>query len=90
MMFVPVPFLLSLLGWTTLVCAYPASPSGPVVHLGYAKYQGASLENGISQWLGIRYAAPPVEDLRFRAPQDPILNAELQIADKVKSSITKR
>lgn len=42
-----------------------------VVDLGYASYQGRSLSNGVSQWLGIRYAAAPVGDLRFAAPQDP-------------------
>lgn len=90
MMFFSAPLFLSLLGWITLVRTHPVNPSGPVVHLGYSKYQGVSLENGISQWLGIRYAAPPVGDLRFRAPQDPIKNTELQTADKVKSSTQKR
>ena len=42
-----------------------------VVNLGYASYQGASLSNGITQWLGMRYAAAPVGNLRFAAPQDP-------------------
>jgi carboxylesterase type B len=41
--------------------------------------------NGISHWLGIRYAAPPLGDLRFRAPQEPIVNETLQIADTVSS-----
>lgn len=43
----------------------------PIVDLGYARYQGEALPNGISQWLGMRYAAPPVGSLRFAAPQDP-------------------
>ena len=43
----------------------------PIVDLGYAKYQGKTLPNGIDQWLGMRYAAPPTGDLRFAAPQDP-------------------
>ncbi|KAL3475334.1 Alpha/Beta hydrolase protein [Aspergillus californicus] len=42
-----------------------------VVDLGYAQYKGQALSNGISQWLGIRYAAPPLGSLRFSAPQDP-------------------
>lgn len=53
------------------------------VDLGYSTYQGASLGNGISQWLGIRYAAAPVGDLRFRVPEDPRANSTLQIADTV-------
>lgn len=53
------------------------------VDLGYAKYQGVNSDNGVSQWLGIRYAAPPVANLRFRAPADPLLNDTIQIADTV-------
>ncbi|CZT49185.1 related to cholinesterase precursor [Rhynchosporium secalis] len=53
-----------------------------VVDLGYSKYQGSHVENGVTQWLGIRYAAPPVGDLRFRAPRDPLHNDTLQIANK--------
>jgi len=41
------------------------------VHLGYSTYNGVALSNGVTQWLGIRYAAPPLGDLRFAAPQDP-------------------
>jgi Carboxylesterase family len=53
------------------------------VDLGYAKYQGAYAASGVSQWFGIRYAAPPVGDLRFRAPADPVPNDVVQVADKV-------
>jgi len=55
------------------------------VDLGYSKYQGVDENNGISHWLGIRYAAPPVGDLRFRSPQEPVTNTTLQIADTVPS-----
>ncbi|KAH8752354.1 Alpha/Beta hydrolase protein [Hyaloscypha sp. PMI_1271] len=51
------------------------------VDLGYSKYQGAYAANGVSQWFGIRYAAPPVGDLRFRAAADPLVNDTVQIAD---------
>jgi hypothetical protein len=47
------------------------SQTALVVDLGYASYRGQSLDNGVSHWLGMRYAAPPVGDLRFAAPQDP-------------------
>lgn len=43
---------------------------GMTVDLGYAKYQGTTTP-GINQWLGIRYAAAPVGDLRFRGPKPP-------------------
>lgn len=42
------------------------------VHLGYSSYNGVALPNGVTQWLGIRYAAPPLGNLRFAAPQDPL------------------
>lgn len=59
------------------------------VDLGYAKYQGTSNSNGVSQWLGIRYAQPPLRNLRFRAPADPLPNITVQIADSVSSSLEK-
>ncbi|KAL4927908.1 putative triacylglycerol lipase [Aspergillus undulatus] len=48
-----------------------ASAREVVVDLGYAQYRGQAFSNGIAQWLGIRYAAPPLGSLRFSAPQDP-------------------
>jgi len=53
------------------------------VDLGYSQYQGTYAANSVSQWLGIRYAAPPVGDLRFRAAADPLVNDTVQIADAV-------
>ncbi|KAJ5491809.1 Carboxylesterase type B [Penicillium expansum] len=43
-----------------------------VVDLGYASYEGRTQSTGVTQWLGMRFAAPPVGDLRFAAPQDPL------------------
>lgn len=45
-----------------------------IVDVGYAQYQGAVVDPklGVSAWKGIAYAAPPVGDLRFAAPQDPV------------------
>ena len=54
-----------------LVLALRATAVCPVVQVQYGRYAGTPLPNGISQWLGMRYAAPPVGDLRFRAPRDP-------------------
>ncbi|THW47292.1 carboxylesterase family protein [Aureobasidium pullulans] len=41
------------------------------VHLDYATYQGAALDTGVTQYLGMRYASSPTGELRWRAPQDP-------------------
>ncbi|KAA8642211.1 hypothetical protein EYZ11_007464 [Aspergillus tanneri] len=56
-----------LLGLSSLV----STQTGAVVDLGYARYRGLPRPDGIVQWLGMRYAAPPVGPLRFAAPQDP-------------------
>ena len=61
----------------------PGQLLGAVVDLGYTKYQGDTYPGGISQWLGIRYAQPPVGDLRFAAPQDITGDGTLQMATKV-------
>lgn len=57
------------------------------VDLGYSRYSGKSFNDGITQWLGIRYAAPPVGNLRFAAPQDPLRNTTIQIADEVSEAL---
>lgn len=62
----------------------PACAVQPLVDLGYSRFLGSALPNGVSQWLGMRYAAPPLGNLRFRAPQDPPLNRSIQIADQVR------
>lgn len=53
----------------------------PRVNLGYSTYTGVPLSNGVTQWLGLRYAAPPLGDLRFAAPQDPLCTNETLEAD---------
>lgn len=37
-------------------------------------YVGQTGLDGVSSWLGMRYAAPPTGDLRFRPPVDPECN----------------
>ncbi|KAJ7314680.1 Alpha/Beta hydrolase protein [Mycena albidolilacea] len=50
----------------------PWAMATPVIDLGYAQYQGTvNTTTNITTFLGIRYAAPPVGNLRFRAPQSP-------------------
>ncbi|SPO00870.1 related to triacylglycerol lipase II precursor [Cephalotrichum gorgonifer] len=50
---------------------YAKQYQGPKVSLDYATYKGTKVGNGVDQYLGMRYAAPPVGDLRWRAPRDP-------------------
>ncbi|KAJ7470993.1 Alpha/Beta hydrolase protein [Mycena latifolia] len=46
--------------------------TAPIIDLGYAQYQGTvDTAKNITNFLGIRYAAAPLGDLRFRAPQPP-------------------
>ncbi|TIA38171.1 hypothetical protein D6C78_04200 [Aureobasidium pullulans] len=46
-----------------------SATSGPTVDLGYVRYQGVHNETlGINTFKGVHYAAPPIGDLRWRAP----------------------
>ena len=50
--------------------AAPADSTGPIVETGYTRFLGApSSEVGVQFFGGIRYAQPPLGDLRWRAPQ---------------------
>jgi hypothetical protein len=59
------------------------STSPPVIDLGYAKYRGVRLDAGVDQFLGMRFAQAPLGDLRFRAPQDPTPEKDIQDASQV-------
>ncbi|KAJ3874377.1 Alpha/Beta hydrolase protein [Lentinula edodes] len=69
-----------LLSFTvTFARVHPRASNGvPVIDLGYAKYQGVfDSANNVTNYLGIRYAAPPTGDLRWRAPQTPADNSSV-------------
>ncbi|KAL2134419.1 hypothetical protein VTI74DRAFT_258 [Chaetomium olivicolor] len=53
-----------------------------VVNLGYAKYRGYhNSTTGLNYWKGIRYAAPPVGNLRWQPPQPLPLKLNAPIED---------
>ncbi|OAL50256.1 triacylglycerol lipase-like protein [Pyrenochaeta sp. DS3sAY3a] len=54
------------------------------VDLGYARYRGKDIGNGVLRWAGMRYArsVSRVDGLRFTAPQDPL--DERNIVDATK------
>ncbi|KAK4891690.1 hypothetical protein LTR27_009698 [Elasticomyces elasticus] len=60
--------LAAALAATPLVSSQNIS-SDYTVDLGYAKYRGV-LNQSVIQYFGIPYAAPPLGELRWRAPQD--------------------
>ncbi|EJU04779.1 alpha/beta-hydrolase [Dacryopinax primogenitus] len=53
----------------------------PLVKLNYITYRGVARSTGVTEWLGIRYAAPPLGELRWRAPQAPLNNETVIEAD---------
>ena len=53
------------------------------VQLSYGSFVGTPLSNGISQWLGMPFAAPPIGNLRFAPPIDPPMQTQSQVANKV-------
>ncbi|KAJ7266216.1 alpha beta-hydrolase [Mycena rebaudengoi] len=74
---------LSVCAAATLLFATPPvrAQVTPIVDLGYAQYQGAvNTDNNIAHFFGIRFAAPPIGDLRFRAPQPPANISGVQLA----------
>lgn len=64
-------------------------PDAPIVDLGYSTYRGSHVaDTGVDQFLGMRYAAPPLGDLRFRAPVDPVNTTTVQDASSVSISLS--
>ncbi|KAF2122381.1 para-nitrobenzyl esterase [Lophiotrema nucula] len=65
-----------------LACSVSTRAVESVVDIGYSKYRGRVVGDGTTQWLGMRFAAPPVGNLRFAAPQDPIATTGILDASK--------
>ena len=51
------------------------------VDLTHGQVSGVELENGVAVFRGIPFAAPPVGDLRWKAPQPPIPWRGVKVAD---------
>jgi len=60
-------------------CGGAESDSSPIVQTSEGAVRGVE-KNGTSVFLGIRYAAPPVGDLRWKPPQPPAMRNDLQDA----------
>ncbi|KAF5358812.1 hypothetical protein D9758_008541 [Tetrapyrgos nigripes] len=59
-----------------------AQSSGPIVNTSSASFQGTfDTTTNVTNFFGIRYASPPIGDLRFRAPQPPPAISGVQQAD---------
>lgn len=65
-----------------LIAAAPRAVNSNTVTLDYGTYQGVTAF-GVSNYLGISYAAPPIGDLRWKAPQDPLPTSGIQPATAV-------
>jgi acetylcholinesterase len=57
-----------------------------IADLGYSIYQSITLGSSGNQYLGMRYAAPPLGNSRFRAPEEPLTSASLQNATTVSTT----
>ncbi|KAM3557818.1 hypothetical protein MY1884_004327 [Beauveria asiatica] len=58
--------------------------SAPLILLDYATYRGSRASGaGVDQFLGMRFAKPPLNDLRFRAPEEPVHEDLVQDASKL-------
>lgn len=55
----------------------------PAVRLSNGAYEGTKLRNGVDQFIGMRYAAPPLGDLRWRAPRQPAKHSGIEQAYSV-------
>lgn len=84
--------MIRYLGSLLLVLPYAftsptASRGNKVVVLDYAKYNGHALAAGVTEFLGMRFAAPPINELRWREPQNPAQISGVQDASTVHHSV---
>ena len=80
----PSGLMLLTLLFTLVFVLRRAHAVGPVVSLSYGKYRGTPQSDGITSWLGMRYAAAPVDNLRFAAPVNPPNHDGIESANKVR------
>jgi para-nitrobenzyl esterase len=73
--------VLALLAASGPGAASTTASLGPVVHVSSGDMRGVRL-NGVEEWLGVPYAAPPVGALRWRAPEPAKPWPHLRIADR--------
>jgi len=75
--------LLSLLLIGGGSCLPSGNSSLPIIDLGYVKQQATSYNQTFDffHFSNIRYAAPPLGDLRFRKPQPPLPQTGIQNGD---------
>ena len=81
-----LPFLLC-----AAILAQFAVALNETIDLGYARYRGKDIGNGVLRWAGMRYArsVSRVDGLRFTAPQDPIDERNVVVdATKVRPYLT--
>ncbi|KAL5536969.1 hypothetical protein ACEPAF_792 [Sanghuangporus sanghuang] len=77
-------FSYSLTSLLSLLVRSTSADSPQVIDLGYASYQGIlNSTTNITSFLGLRYAHPPTGNLRFQAPQDPLIVSGVQSATKL-------
>ena len=67
-----VVLLSALLVTTSLKDRVHADPVGTTVHLSYGTYSGVRASESVNSFRGIRYAAPPLANLRWRTPAPPL------------------
>ena len=76
-------FLLIGGGSCAALCDSSHNSSLPIIDLGYVKQQATEYNQTYDfyHFRNIRYAAPPLGDLRFRKPQPPLPQAGIQNGD---------
>ncbi|KAK7050015.1 hypothetical protein VNI00_005446 [Paramarasmius palmivorus] len=63
-------------------CLANPTQQGPIIDLGYARYQGVfNPTTNVTDFIGVRFAAPPTGQLRWQAPQPPTPTPGVQIAN---------